>query len=175
MHVEPDDILDFLGERGIGGALECAQAMRLQPVGFPDPLHRVQREPDRFGHGAAGPVGHLAGRLAAGQRQDLVDSLDRDRLFARRSGLVAQQTVDASLGVTPLPTPHHRTAHPGVGGDLQHRQLFGREQNDAGALRMLQQPVAITHDRFQAGAILVADDNRKLLGHAQTIPYPSAI
>ena len=32
MHVEPDDILDLLGERGIGGALEDAQAMRLQPA-----------------------------------------------------------------------------------------------------------------------------------------------
>jgi hypothetical protein len=38
---------------------------------------------------------------------------------------------------------------------------------------MLQQPVAITDDRFQAGAILVADDDTKLLGHAPMIPYTS--
>ena len=38
---------------------------------------------------------------------------------------------------------------------------------------MLQQPVAITDNRFQAGAILVADDDTKLLGHARIVPYPS--
>src|SRR6516162_1739077 len=65
------------------------------------------------------------------------------------------------------------TAHPGADGDLQHRQPIGREQDNPGALHMLQQPVAITDDRFQAGAILVADDDTKLLGHAPMIPYTS--
>jgi hypothetical protein len=35
MHVEADDILDLLGKSRIGGALESAQAMRLQAVGAP--------------------------------------------------------------------------------------------------------------------------------------------
>ena len=86
MQVEADDIFHLLGESRVGGALEGVQAMRLQAVGAPDALHRVQRQADSFGHRAAGPAGHPAGRVAAGQCQHLVDGLDRDRLFARRSG-----------------------------------------------------------------------------------------
>jgi hypothetical protein len=114
---------------------------------------------------------HLAGRLAASQRQYLVDSLDRYRLFARRPGLVAQQTSHPGFGVAPLPTPHCRTAHPGTAGHLQYWQPFGREQNNAGALHMLQRPIAITNDRFQMDTIL-ADEDTKLLRHAHIIPYP---
>ena len=147
--------------------------MRLQTIGPPDALHRVQRQPDRFGHRPAGPMGRLAGRFAAGQRQHLVDGLQRHRLFARRPGLVAQQTFHARLGVATLPAPHRGPAHPGADGDLLHQQPFRREQHDAGALHMLQKPVAITHNRFQAGAILVADDDTKLLGHARMVSYPS--
>ena len=68
MHVETDDIFHLLGESRVAGALEGAQAMRLQAVGAPDTLYGVQRQADGFGHRAAGPVGHFAGRVAAGQR-----------------------------------------------------------------------------------------------------------
>jgi hypothetical protein len=56
---------------------------------------------------------------------------------------------------------------------LQHWQAFGREQNNAGALHMLHRPGSITNDRFQADAILVADDDTKLLRHTPRIPYPT--
>src|ERR1700746_3760525 len=56
-----------------GSALKSAQAMRLQAVDTPNALYRVQRQADGFGHRAAGPVGHLAGWVAAGQRQHLAD------------------------------------------------------------------------------------------------------
>jgi hypothetical protein len=84
MHVEADDILHLLGQCRVGGAFEGAEAMRLQAVGAPDALHPMQRQADHFGHRATGPMGHLAGRFAAGQRQHPVDGLDRHRLFARR-------------------------------------------------------------------------------------------
>jgi hypothetical protein len=38
---------------------------------------------------------------------------------------------------------------------------------------MLQRPVAIIDDRFQAGTIPIADDATKLLGHARMARYPS--
>src|SRR5262249_21052975 len=70
------------------------------------------------------------------------------------------------------PRPRHcRTAHTGTAGHLQHRQPFGREQNNAGTLHMLHRPGAITNDRFQADAILVADDDTKILGHTHSMPY----
>ena len=37
-HIEADDILDFLGEFGIGGTLERADAMRLKAMGSPQAL-----------------------------------------------------------------------------------------------------------------------------------------
>ena len=46
MHIEADDIFHLLGQSQVGGALEGAQAMRLQPVGTPDALHGVQRQAD---------------------------------------------------------------------------------------------------------------------------------
>ena len=46
-------------------------------------------------------------------------------------------------------------------------------QYNPSALHMLQRPVAITDDRFQAGTIPIADDDTKLLGHAHMVPYPS--
>lgn len=70
-HVEADDIFDLGGESGVARALERAQPMRLEAVSLPDPLHGTQRDPDRAGHGPAGPVGDLARRLRAGQRQYL--------------------------------------------------------------------------------------------------------
>jgi hypothetical protein len=38
---------------------------------------------------------------------------------------------------------------------------------------MLHRPGSITNDRSQADAILVADDDTKLLGHTPRIPYPT--
>jgi len=43
VHVEADDILDLLGEFGIAGALEGADAMRLQAMRFPQSLDGAQR------------------------------------------------------------------------------------------------------------------------------------
>ena len=47
VHVEADDVLDLLGEGGVLGALEGAQAMGLQVVRLPDALDRAQREARR--------------------------------------------------------------------------------------------------------------------------------
>ena len=40
--IKADDVLELGGERGVVGAREGADAVRLQPVGLPDPLHRAQ-------------------------------------------------------------------------------------------------------------------------------------
>ena len=48
VHLEADNVFDLLGELGIVGALEGANAVRL--------LHGAQADADGFGHGAAGPM-----------------------------------------------------------------------------------------------------------------------
>jgi hypothetical protein len=62
-----------------------------------------------------GTILTVDGGLPLGQRQHLVDCLNRDRLFARRSGLVAQQTRQPGLRRTAaanatLPDGSHRPA-----------------------------------------------------------------
>jgi len=112
VHIEADDVFDFGREIGIVGALEGADAMRLQPMRLPQALDRAQADADGFGRGAAGPMGGLARRLGTGQLQNLCDDLGRKRRSAGLARLVAQQTVDALLGVARLPAPDGRTADP---------------------------------------------------------------
>jgi hypothetical protein len=92
-HVEPDDRRE-LGEEGwIARALEGADPVRLELVRGPDPLHRAQRYPGRRGHGAAGPVGGLAGRFGAGQRHHPPHRRLAQRRLAGLPGPVAQEPV----------------------------------------------------------------------------------
>jgi hypothetical protein len=56
VRVETDDVLDLLGELGIVGELEGANAVRLQPVRLPQALHGAQTDADGFGHVAAGLI-----------------------------------------------------------------------------------------------------------------------
>ena len=127
VHVEADDVFDLLGEGGIVGAFESTDAMRLQVAGSPNALHRAQADADGLGHGPAGPMGGLAGRLLlTGHGDHSSDRLRRQRRPSRRPGLVAQQALDAFLGKPALPAPHRRPAHAGQTRHLCHRQALGR-------------------------------------------------
>ena len=99
---------------GVVGALEGADAVRLQAVRLPDPLHRAQARCRRPGHRPAGPMGRLAGRLGAGQRDHPVHGGVGQRRLARLAGRVAQQAVDPGFGEALLPAPHRRPADPGA-------------------------------------------------------------
>ena len=114
VHVEADDIFDFLGEGRIIGPFEGADAMRLQAVRFPDALDGTQRQADSLGHGSASPMGRFAERLALGQRQHPGDRRGRHRLPAGRPGFVAQQPFHPGFGIAFLPAPHCRTARTGA-------------------------------------------------------------
>jgi len=166
IHVEPDDVLHLGGERGIGGALEGAQPMRLEAVGLPDALHGAQADADHLGHGPPGPVGDGTGRLRAGQGQNLGDGRRGQRSLAGFARLVAQQPVHALFSVMHLPSPHRRAADTRAPGDLQDGQPFGREHNEGRPLHMLLRAVAVAEDRRQARAVLGANDDADSLGHA---------
>lgn len=73
VHGEADDVLHLLGEGRISGTLEGAHAVRLKAVLVPDGLDQPQRDAGRGSNRATGPVGDIAGRLGAGQRQHLGD------------------------------------------------------------------------------------------------------
>src|SRR5262249_59057671 len=61
MHVETDDIFHLLGESRVAGALEGAQAMRLQAGWGAGNVVGGQAPAGGFGPRAAGPVGPFAG------------------------------------------------------------------------------------------------------------------
>ena len=135
---------------GIRGALEGADAVRLQPVRGPDPLHGAQGESDRLGHRPAGPVGRFARRLGAGQRHHPAHAGLRDRRLARLAGLVAQQPVHAGLGVALLPAPDRRAADLRPPRHDRDVEPLRRVQDDPSAFDMLLRSIAIRHDRLEA-------------------------
>jgi hypothetical protein len=76
-HIQADHILDLLGKGRIARHLEGAQAMRLKPVRFPDPLHGPQTDTDRLGDSASGPMRGGARRFRTGKRKHFGDRLRR--------------------------------------------------------------------------------------------------
>lgn len=155
VHIEADDILDLLGKLWIGRPLEGSDAMRLEAMLLPEALHRPQRDPHDFRHGAACPMSGGAGRLRAGQFENSGDELRVERGAARLAGLVAQQAIDALFAITLLSAPGRRTADAGGPGDLQNRKPLGRKEPDLCTLDMFERPRAIRGDRAQSRRMLL--------------------
>src|SRR3984893_14094317 len=127
VHVETDDVLDLLGEFRIVGALEGAKPMRLQAIGLPQTLDGAQRDADRLGHGAAGPMRGFARRLGTGRRQHFRHLAGRKRRSAWLACLVTQEAVYPFLAVAPLPAPNGRAADSGSASDFGDRQTRAAE------------------------------------------------
>ena len=165
VHVEADDVLDLLGEGGVVRALEGPHAVRLEMVGVPDPLNRSQRDPDRLGHGASRPVGHLSRRFGTGQRQNLCDGTGRVWWRAGRTRLVVKQAFHALFAEAPLPAPDRRTADARFAGNLQHRSALGREQHDARPQHMLERTRTVFCNLDQPGSISLVQQHTNSLSH----------
>src|SRR3984893_12089580 len=162
VHVETDDVLDLLGEFRIVGALEGAKPMRLQAIG-------AQRDADRLGHGAAGPMRGFARRLGTGQRQHFRHHAGRKRRSAWLACLVTQEAVYPFLAVAPLPAPNGRAADSGSASDFGDRQTLRRKENDARPERT----ITVDGNGEQALAIFGCNDNIDSLGHAARIAHPA--
>jgi hypothetical protein len=87
INVETDDVRHFGGEPRIVGQHEQTHPMELQAVTSPNALHRTDADRAGSGHGSAGPLRGLAGRV--GQRQ-------RDNTFSHQAAL---STPDTGLDV----------------------------------------------------------------------------
>ncbi len=66
----------------------------------------------------------------------------------------------------PLPTPYRRTADLGPARYFRRRQPVGREEDDPGALDMLEGAAAVADDRGQSRAVFGANDHGNGLCHA---------
>ena len=129
---------------GIVGELEGADAVRLQAVRPPDPLHRGDADAGRLGHRAAGPVGRLAaaarsrsapppGRPPPG-RAAASAAAGSCRAAARRRPASAKRSCQRQTQVLRLARPAH---------DLDGAEPVRRQQHDLGPPDMLLRAVAV--------------------------------
>jgi hypothetical protein len=173
--IEADDVLELGGKLGIARALEGADAVRLEVVRSPDPLHRAQRDTGVSGHRPAGPVRGFAGRFGAGERHHPLHGLIAQGRFAGLAGGITEQALHASFDEPPLPAPDRRATDAGAPRDLGDVQPRGRPENDPSPRHVLLGAVAIGDDRLQTSAILDRDQRTDDLSHASSIAHPSTL
>jgi hypothetical protein len=174
VHIEADDILDLLREFWVVRTLEGSDAMRLETMPLPNPLHGPQRNAHGLGHGTTGPMGRGARWLGACQLQNSGDDLGRERRAAGLARLVPQQAVDAFFAEALLPAPNRRPTDAGPARDFQNRKPLGRMQHDLGALDVLEGAGAIGRDRFEALSLFAVEDDADGLGHEPRLAYAEA-
>ncbi len=171
MHVETDDILDFLSEGGIVGFFEGPDAVGLEAAGIPDPLYSAQTDADCLGDGAPRPMRHFTGRLAARQGQDPGHRFWREGSSARLARLVTQQPADPFLGEALLPAPYVRTADAAPARHLQNGQFSRRQKNDIRSLDVFERGVTVDDDRGQALAVFGGKQDADGLSHTERIAW----
>ena len=140
---------------------------------LPQALHGAQAHADGFGHGAAGPMRGVAGRLGAGQVHDLGDDTGRKRSAAGLARLVAQEAIDALLSISRLPAPNRRSADPRAPRHFLHRQAVGRKKHDVRPLHMFEQTIAIRDDRQQTLTIFSGRKEADGFSHARRHAHPA--
>ena len=117
-------------------------------------------------------MGRFARRFRAGQFQHFRDSLGRERGPPGFARFVPQETVDALLAISLLPTPDGGATDPGPPRDLQNGQSFGRVQDDLRPLYVLQRAIAIGRDGEQKLAVFRMQKNIDGLGHIAGFAHP---
>jgi hypothetical protein len=173
--IEADHVLELGGKLGIGGELELADPVRLQPVRTPDALHRADADRARLRHPGGGPVCRLAGRRAKGERHHALGHLGAESGNARGPRLIAQQTREAFLHEAFLPAPDAGLRLAGSAHDLVRAQPVGRQQNDRGPPDMLLSRVAILDQAAQAAPVGGRDSERNPGAHAPRLARAKAI
>ena len=103
---------------------------------------------------------------AGGRTVSLGDLIGQLR-HPRRSGLVAQQAVDAFGHEALLPAPDRGLADTRRAHDLSRAQSIGSGQDDPGSPDMLLRAVAVIDDRQQALAIGWLQVNDNTCAHAE--------
>lgn len=103
---KPNDLGDFLLEQWVVRYLEPARDMRLQSRRRPDASHTRRRDPHRFGHHRAAPVGGVGRSPPHGLRDHRQPCLLGQRGHPRGPGLIPQQPCHTLIKIAGLPTPH---------------------------------------------------------------------
>ena len=146
---EPDDVAQFVDEARVVGQLELAHPMRLQTVGAPDALDRTHAEPRRLRHQDAGPMGRFSGRFPERQRDDALSRLGAQRLDARGTRLVAEQSIEPLLDKALLPAPNAGLGLGRAPHDLVRPDAIGGQQHDFSPPDMLLRRVAVLNQSLE--------------------------
>lgn len=164
--IEPDDVVQFLGEGGIVGEFELPPAMRGDAVDLPDLLNRGDRQPRDLGHGPRRPMGGLVRWRLQRHRHNRGCLVVGDRRLAGRAGLVVQQPVDAFGHEAGLPTPDRRLGGLGCRHDRGRAETVGAHQHDPGSPDVLLRRVAISDEHFQPAPVGIAECDGDPCAHA---------
>ena len=133
-HVEPHHVAELLDEAGIGGELEVAHPVGLQPVRLPDPPHLAVMDSHALCHQPRAPVCSARGLLLECAAHDLGLELGRDAA-SRAAGPGPVLESRETLVVIPVqPALHGRQRDADLAGQGPARQTAGRTQDDPGAL-----------------------------------------
>src|SRR5258708_38879460 len=116
---------------------------------LPDSLHRADADTDSLGHRRRGPVRHLAGRIALGERDDALDHRGRQRRLSGRARLIAQEPADAFEHEALLPAPHTGFALACLAPDPTRPDTGAGQQDDPGPPNTLLRTLAVRHKRLQ--------------------------
>jgi hypothetical protein len=175
--VEPHNIAQLVDELRIGGELKLPDPVRLKAMRAPDSLHRTCADTDGFRHHCRSPVGRLNGRIGPGERYDTLGDIRTKGWDARRSGLVAQEALIASLHEAFLPAPHTGLRLTGLAHDLVGADAARAQQDDLSTPDMLVRGVAIPRQRGQTAAIsgLESDGNSSSHAPDSHVSSPSGI
>ena len=163
--VQADDVPELGSEGGIPRQIKGLQAVGLQTVGLPDPLHRGARDADRLGHSADRPVGRLTGRRRAGQAQHLVDGLGRQRRNTGWPRLLAQQPCHPLGHESLLPAPDRRLGNASLPGDRHCADPVAAQEDNPGPPDVLLRAARRRDDRFEASTIPSADFDLDIRSH----------
>ena len=146
LDIEPNHVMEFLGEGWIIRQLELPPAMGREAVRLPDLLHRRDRQSGDLRHGLPGPMRRLMRRRRKREAHHLVDPWPLDGRLSGWPRLVPQQPVHA-LGHEPLlPAPDAglrlvRAAH-----DLHRPEAVRRQKDNPGAPDMLLRRIPVRDD-----------------------------
>ena len=164
--IEADDIRELLGKGRVVRQLEAAPAVRAEAVDLPDRLHRRWGNAGRLGHRAQRPVGRLVRRRGERQANDLGDPPGRHRRLARRTGLVAKQTLDAVVHEPLLPAPHAGLGLAGLGHDRRGPETLVALEDDPRPPDMFLRAFGVRDDRLQSLTIAGRDGKMDAGAHS---------
>jgi hypothetical protein len=114
-------------------------------------------------------MSRLARRFGKRQIDDAFDDFGRQRGLARRTRLVAQQTIDALAHEALLPTPDNRLRQSRPLHDLCRAAAIGGGENDPGPGCVLLRTVAIPNDPIETSSILGRDFDDDACSHTQSM------